>query len=82
MKNNIYEKSVLATATNTSKSENQDNKGEFEGTHFNSIFIFNHDCYYCNDFVYPLLLYSSLLPLHKCALTHFLYLCFFFVGQL
>lgn len=39
MKSNIYEKSVLATATNTSKSENQDNKGEFEGTHFNSIFI-------------------------------------------
>lgn len=39
MKNDVYDKSVLATATNTSKSENQDSKGEFEGTHFNSIFI-------------------------------------------
>jgi len=41
MKNDayVYSKSVIATATNTSKSENQDNKGEFEGNNFNSIFI-------------------------------------------
>jgi serine/threonine protein phosphatase PrpC len=39
MKNNVYNKSVIATATNTSKSENQDSKGEFEGTELNAIFI-------------------------------------------
>lgn len=49
MKNDVYDKSVLATATNTSKSENQDSKGEFEGTHFNSIFIADG----LGSFVYP-----------------------------
>ena len=39
MENEPYTKSVLATATNTNKSENQDSKGEFEGVNFNTIFI-------------------------------------------
>jgi serine/threonine protein phosphatase PrpC len=39
MKSNIYEKSLIATATITNKSENQDCKGEFEGINFNALFI-------------------------------------------
>lgn len=49
MKNDVYDKSVLATATNTNKTENQDNKGEFEGKYFNSIFIADG----LGSFVYP-----------------------------
>ena len=39
MKNNIYEKSLIATATITNKSENQDCKGEYESNDFNALFI-------------------------------------------
>ena len=39
MESNIYDKSLIATATITNKSENQDCKGEFEGINFNAIFI-------------------------------------------
>jgi PPM family protein phosphatase len=38
MRNDIYD-SVIATATNTNKSENQDSKGEFEDESFKAIFI-------------------------------------------
>jgi serine/threonine protein phosphatase PrpC len=39
MKSQLYDKTVIATATNTNKSENQDNKGEFVGETINCIFI-------------------------------------------
>lgn len=39
MKNDIYEKSVIATASTTNKTENQDCKGEFEGNKLNAIFV-------------------------------------------
>lgn len=39
MKDELYQKSVIATATTTNKSENQDCKGEFECKIFNAIFI-------------------------------------------
>lgn len=49
MINDIYEKSILATATNTSKSENQDNCGEYQGVFFNSLFIADG----LGSFIYP-----------------------------
>ncbi|HMK24649.1 MAG TPA: protein phosphatase 2C domain-containing protein [Chitinophagaceae bacterium] len=61
MKNDVYEKSVLATATNTNKSENQDNKGEFEGTHFNSIFVADG----LGSFVYPQLASERVIDFFK-----------------
>lgn len=61
MKNDVYDKSVLATATNTSKSENQDNKGEFEGAHFNSIFIADG----LGSFVYPRLASERVIDFFK-----------------
>ena len=39
MKNNFYEKSIIATATITNKPENQDCKGEVEYNDFNALFI-------------------------------------------
>lgn len=39
MNNDTYEKSIIATATNTNKSENQDFKGEFETDKFEAMFI-------------------------------------------
>jgi len=39
MKNNFYEKSIIATATITNKPENQDCKGEVENNDFNALFI-------------------------------------------
>ncbi len=39
MNNDTYEKSIIATATNTNKSENQDFKAEFETTEFEAMFI-------------------------------------------
>lgn len=39
MNNEIYDKSVVAVASITNKSENQDSMGEFEGAEFKSIFI-------------------------------------------
>jgi hypothetical protein len=39
MRNKIYEKSLIATATITNKSENQDCKGEFLSNDFNALFI-------------------------------------------
>lgn len=39
MKNDTYDNSVIATATNTSKSENQDSKSEFEEENFKAFFI-------------------------------------------
>lgn len=39
MKNNIYYKSLIATATITNKSENQDCKGEVENNDFKALFI-------------------------------------------
>lgn len=39
MKNNIYDKSLIATATITNKSENQDCKGEVENNDFKALFI-------------------------------------------
>lgn len=39
MKNDAYSVSIIATATNTNKSENQDSKGEFEVADFKAIFI-------------------------------------------
>jgi serine/threonine protein phosphatase PrpC len=39
MKNELYQNSVITTATTTNKSENQDCKGEFEGENLNAIFI-------------------------------------------
>lgn len=49
MNNDNYKKSILASATITNKSENQDSKGEFEGEQFNSIFIADG----LGSFVYP-----------------------------
>ena len=39
MKNNIYEKSLIASATITNKPENQDCNGEFEDNDFKALFI-------------------------------------------
>lgn len=39
MNNDTYEKSIIATATNTNKSENQDFKAEFETAGFEAMFI-------------------------------------------
>ncbi len=39
MNNDTYEKSIIATATNTNKSENQDSKGEFITSDFGAMFI-------------------------------------------
>ena len=39
MKDEVYQNSVIATATITNKSENQDCKGEFDCENFNAIFI-------------------------------------------
>lgn len=39
MNSDVYDKSVIATGTNTNKKENQDCKGEFECEGFSSIFI-------------------------------------------
>ena len=39
MNNNIYEKSLIATATITNKSENQDCKGEVDRNDFKALFI-------------------------------------------
>jgi serine/threonine protein phosphatase PrpC len=39
MKNNIYEKSIIATATVTNKTENQDCKGEVDSNDFKALFI-------------------------------------------
>lgn len=39
MNNNFYEKSLIATATITNKSENQDCKGEVESNDFKALFI-------------------------------------------
>ncbi len=39
MENEEYKNSLIAVATNTNKSENQDSGGEFKGVNFNSIFI-------------------------------------------
>lgn len=63
MKNDVYDKSVLATATNTSKSENQDNKGEFEGTHFNSLFIADG----LGSFMYPRLASERVIDFFKAS---------------
>ncbi|KEO72252.1 protein phosphatase 2C domain-containing protein [Anditalea andensis] len=38
-KDELYQNSVIATATTTNKSENQDSKGEFESENFNAMFI-------------------------------------------
>lgn len=39
MNNDTYEKSIIATATNTNKSENQDSKGELITSDFGAMFI-------------------------------------------
>jgi serine/threonine protein phosphatase PrpC len=39
MKDDLYQNSVIAIATTTNKSENQDCKGEFESENFNAAFI-------------------------------------------
>lgn len=39
MKNNIYDKTLIATATISNKSENQDYYGEVESDDFNAMFI-------------------------------------------
>lgn len=39
MKNELYDKSIISTATITNKTENQDSKGEIENTDYNAVFI-------------------------------------------
>jgi serine/threonine protein phosphatase PrpC len=63
MRNDVYNKTVLATATNTSKSENQDDKGEFEGTHFNSLFIADG----LGSFIYPRLASARVVDFFKAS---------------
>ena len=67
MINDIYDKSILATATNTSKSENQDNCGEYEGAFFNSFFIADG----LGSFIYPKLSSERVIDSFKASAKDF-----------